>query len=431
MIEARGLRYEAPGGRTLLEGIDLRVARGERLGIVGPSGSGKTTLGCHLCGIHHLALGGRSSGSLLLDGREAIRGGARGFGGAVLQNPEHQLLGRTVEEDAGLGRPGDLEGLLDRTGLAPHRKRPVATLSLGWKQRLSIAGMLAASPRALLLDEPASFLDPGAARDLFALLGGLGDTAVIVVDHDEGRLSAWADRVIRLEAGRLAASPAPAEDGLPDPGPLPSPGAPLLQAEGVSFAFAHGTPVVEDFSLTLREGEAVALLGPNGSGKTTLLRLAKGLLRPSSGTFRAASGRPLLREVGLVYQNPDESLFAATVEEEAAFLPRNQGLGREAAAARAASALARLGIGHLARRSPFSLSFGEKRRAGIAAVLSGGHRVLCLDEPTAGLDRESRRSLAALLRDLAAQGAAILLATHDEPFAAAIGARKVRLGATR
>lgn len=428
MIQARGLAFDAAEGPRLLHGLDLEVGRGEKLGIVGPSGSGKTTLGFHLCGIHPLALDGASSGSLLLEGREAIHTGARGFGGMVLQNPENQLLGRTVGEEMELAARGDrgrADRLLALTGLAGHVRREVAALSLGWKQRLSIAGMLAAAPRALLLDEPTSYLDARAASELFGLLDGLEGTTVLVVDHDEGRLRNWSDRMVRLDGGRLAqAGPAsawPAPPVLAHRPSLPAPGSVLLEMREVRFAYESGRPLLDGFSMELRAGEIVALQGPNGSGKSTLLRLAKGLLRPGAGRVLAVSGRPLMTEVGLVVQNPDAGLFARTVEEECAFMPANLGLDHPLERAR--EALARLGLEHLGPRSPFTLSCGEKRRVGICSVLSGGPRILCLDEPTAGLDAAAQEALAQALHQEARRGAAILFATHDRPFASTLATR--------
>jgi energy-coupling factor transport system ATP-binding protein len=195
--------------------------------------------------------------------------------------------------------------------------------------------------------------------------------------------------------------------------------------EHLHFAYEKARPVFQDFSLDLREGEAIALLGDNGAGKTTLLRLAKGLLKPGAGRVRAASGRPLMKEVGLVFQNPDDGLFAASVEDECAFLPRNLGLARPRDRARAV--LDRLGMAGMAGRVPFTLSYGEKRRVSLAAVLAGGARILCLDEPTAGLDRANLAILAELLREHARAGGGVLFATHDPAFAAAVATRTVRL----
>jgi energy-coupling factor transport system ATP-binding protein len=275
MIRAEGLGYRAPGGARLLRDVSLAVAPGTRIGLVGPSGAGKSTLGYHLCGVHDLALAGRTTGALALGGRDALRGGLRGFGGLVLQNPESQLFGRTVGEEAGLGRDGPdrdrrVAALLDRLGFAGRHQEPTAGLSLGWKQRLAIAGMLALEPRVLVLDEPTNYLDGPAADALFGVLGGLAGTTVVVADHDEDRLAAWADRILCLEDGVLVAD-RPARDHPPAaPFPVsaeaPAPGGSLLVLEDVAFAYRRDRPVLAGVSLDLREGEAVALVGPNGAG---------------------------------------------------------------------------------------------------------------------------------------------------------------------
>ncbi len=440
MIAARDLSHVALDSRArLLKEVGLTVERGERVGIVGPSGSGKTTLGFHLGGLHPWALEGTSTGSLVLGGRECIQEGRKGFAGLVLQNPENQIFCDRVEDEVAFGlgegaRIAGLEGLLERTGLAAFRDRDPATLSLGWKQRLSIAGMLAIGPEVLLLDEPTNYLDAPGAGELFRFLAETGDRkgiTTLVIDHDETRLRAWATRLVRIEDGTVAADgppgTVPGGEPLPDMKPQAAPGEILLSIQSMTFAYERQRPLFRGFDLDLREGEIVALLGPNGAGKSTLLRLAKGLLQPSRGSVRTCAGRPLMEEVGLVFQNPDEQIFALTVEEECAFLPRNQGLPEPAARAAACDTLERLGLGHLRDRLPFSLSYGEKRRLTLASVLVGAPRILCLDEPTAALDRPNLALLARMMRDHAEAGGAILFATHDQAFARSLATRSVPL----
>jgi len=441
LIEAKALSHTASDSRLrLLRDVDLSVRRGERIGIIGPSGSGKTTLGYHLGGLHTLALEGRSSGSLRLGGLECIGKGRKGFAGFVLQNPENQIFcDRVADEVAfGLSPSRRVEDLLERTGLAAFRDRDPATLSLGWKQRLSIAGMLAIAPEVLLLDEPMNYLDAQGADELFGFLEETGDRegiTTLIIDHDETRLRSWATRLIRIGEGAVTGDGSPAEVPLREPlptfEPLPAPGGTLLSMCALNFAYASGHPLFQGFDLELREGEIVALLGPNGSGKSTLLRLAKGLLQPSRGSVSTTSGRPLMEEVGLVFQNPDEQLFALTAEEECAFLPRNQGITHSQAIAMARSTLSDLGMGHLRERLPFSLSYGEKRRLTLASVLVGRSRILCLDEPTAALDQGNLAILAGILRTYAASGGTILFATHDLAFAQAVASRSVQLAGER
>ncbi|MBF0374592.1 MAG: ABC transporter ATP-binding protein, partial [Alphaproteobacteria bacterium] len=172
----------------------------------------------------------------------------------------------------------------------------------------------------------------------------------------------------------------------------------------------------------------LAILGANGAGKTTLLLHLNGTLRPLAGRVLldgvpAAHGRADLaswrRRVGLVLQDPDDQLFAATVFEDVSFGPLNMGLDEAAARSRVESALGDLRIAELAERAPHSLSFGQRKRAAIAGVVAMRPEVLLLDEPTAGLDAHGTRHLLAVLDHLVGEGATLVFSTHDADLACA------------
>jgi energy-coupling factor transport system ATP-binding protein len=131
----------------------------------------------------------------------------------------------------------------------------------------------------------------------------------------------------------------------------------------------------------------------------------------------------------LVFQNPDSQLFAHSVFEECSFLPRNQNLSIQEVSSRTRQALAQVGLQSQAERVPFSLSYGEKRRLTLASTLSGRSTVLCLDEPTVGLDCDCFGQIAGTLRQFSAQGGAVLLASHDSNFVKAVATRVVTLRA--
>jgi energy-coupling factor transport system ATP-binding protein len=135
--------------------------------------------------------------------------------------------------------------------------------------------------------------------------------------------------------------------------------------------------------------------------------------------------------VGLVFQNPDSQLFAHSVFEECSFLPRNQNLSPAEFTRRTWRALAQVGLQSQAERVPFSLSYGEKRRLTLASTLSGRSSVLCLDEPTVGLDGDCLGQVAGILRQFSAEGGTVLLATHDSDFVRAVATRVVTLRAGR
>lgn len=203
-------------------------------------------------------------------------------------------------------------------------------------------------------------------------------------------------------------------------------------------------PLIDDLSLSVGRGEAVALLGPNGCGKSTVLRLACGLSHPDSGEVRydgevvdatsmadRAFAKRLHRRQGLVFQDPDTQLFCPSVADEVAFGPRQMGLPEGEVALRVDDTLALLGIPHLRHRVPYRLSGGEKRRVALAAVVSMSPESLVLDEPTDALDPEARDVVADFLRAYLGRGGTVLLATHELALARDLGAREVGLGGRR
>ncbi len=450
MIELDGLSFTPAGSdQPILSDVRLRIGPGERVGIAGPSGSGKSTLGYHLCGAHRLALAGKTSGRLHLDGRDCLDGAPCGFAGLVGQNPEAQLFCRTVNEELTLALRirGETEArcretadaLLGRYGFASRRDAPVGRLSLGQKQQTAILSMLAIEPKVLLLDEPTSYLDAAASDRLFAHLKELcrcHGWIVLVIEHDIKRLADFADRVLVMSKGRLVhdgswascavpGAAAMAAD-LPDFSPV-GPEEPAIACSGLGFGYGEGEPVLTDIAFSVRPGESVALLGPNGAGKTSLLRLIKGLAKPSSGRMALGPGLVASRDVGLMFQNPDDQIFAHTVEAECGYWLDNLGVPRAERAERCRRFLAQLGLAGMDERAPFSLSFGEKRRLCLASTLVAEPAVLCMDEPTTGLDNANMTAMAGLVRRLAASGTAVVFATHEDAFAAMAASRWISL----
>jgi cobalt transport protein ATP-binding subunit len=193
-----------------------------------------------------------------------------------------------------------------------------------------------------------------------------------------------------------------------------------IQVLNLSYRYHDGTEALRGVSLEVAPGECVGLLGPNGSGKSTLLLHLNGILPERldwSGRVRIL-GEPVTpdnletvrRQVGLVFQDPDDQLFCPTVEEDVAFGPRQAGLSEAEVQAQVGRALAQVGLAGFGRRATHHLSHGEKRRACLAGVLACAPSVLLLDEPTSDLDPRGRRELKALLRQIAATK---LIATHD------------------
>jgi energy-coupling factor transport system ATP-binding protein len=186
------------------------------------------------------------------------------------------------------------------------------------------------------------------------------------------------------------------------------PSAGALRLRGVWHELRDGPAILRGVDLTLHPGETVALMGRNGAGKSTLLRHAAGLLTPTRGRIERA-GR-----VALLLQNPGDYFVHERVAQEAS-----------------ADALAAVGLREMIERNPRDLSGGERQRLALAIVTGDGDppAVLALDEPTRGMDRESKAELALELRRRGAQGQAVIVATHDPEFAASCAERAILLAA--
>ncbi len=202
--------------------------------------------------------------------------------------------------------------------------------------------------------------------------------------------------------------------------------APLLAACELEHRYPGGVVALRDLNLRIERGRKLAILGANGSGKTTLLLHLNGTLRPTRGEIRLENNpvrydRRALNEwrcrVGLVLQEPDDQLFAATVGQDVSFGPLNLGLSRTEAEARVREALEALRIVPLAERPTHTLSFGQKKRAAIAGVLAMRPEILVLDEPTAGLDPHGVTHLLGALQQLHEAGTTLVFSTHDVELA--------------
>ncbi|MBE7380685.1 MAG: ABC transporter ATP-binding protein [Leptolyngbya sp. SIO1E4] len=185
----------------------------------------------------------------------------------------------------------------------------------------------------------------------------------------------------------------------------------------VAFSYTDTPDILQDVTLTIREGERVGLIGHNGCGKTTLFMLICGLLQPSAGTVTLFDQPVRLNqfypEVGLLFQDPEDQLFSPSVEDDVAFGPQNLGLSEAEITARVEAALELTGMTALAKRPPHHLSGGEKQMVAIAGLLAMCPRVLLYDEPTASLDLRTRRRLIGFLQR---SDETLVIASHDLEF---------------
>jgi len=474
-VELDRVSYRYPGAQSsALRDVSVTVEPGELVLVAGASGSGKSTLLRCVSGLVPHLHGGEFTGRATiagLDTREHGPGDLAAVCGTLLQDPETQVVMGSVRAELAFplenrGEPAaavarGVEEVALALGIAGLLARPTHELSGGELQRVALGAALAGRPSLLVLDEPTSQLDPVAGDELLSLLRRLNDqydTTILVADHRLERVLAWADRVLVLDEGAIAcdADPrgfldwaaarapqllTPAAELLhgaglrplppsvkaaratlrahgsldraaqaPPPGrpPKPRPSDPALRFRGVWHELDGGRAALRGVTLTLGRGERVALMGRNGAGKSTLMRHANGLLRPTRGRVDAA-GR-----VALLLQNPGDYFVRDRVGDEVA-----------------AEVLDVAGLRELADRHPRDLSGGQRQRLALAIVAGGGEEpavAVCLDEPTRGMDRGHRDALVSQLRDLAAAGTAVLVATHDSELAGAFAERVVLLG---
>ncbi len=360
-------------------------------------------------------------------------------------------------------------------GLEELFYKDVAELSGGQKQLVNLASVMAVEPSVLVLDEPTSSLDPIAAFDFLTTVKKLNTELGLTVVLSEHRLEEampFADRVAVLDNGKLTVCAGPKETaralyeaGSPmfyampsaarislelgvtppaitvnegrrmllsmDPAPEKLPASPknngkrelIFRARELFFRYEKDScDVLKGLDLTLFPGEIYGLVGGNGAGKSTLLGVLSGRLVPYRGRLEMAGERlkgkfsAFDKRIGLLPQDPRTLFSAETVGED--IMKAAAARGKEGAEERAARAVGLMELEPVLQRDPFDISGGEQQRAAIAMILLTEPEVLLLDEPTKGMDAGVKRALGEKLRELAAEGIAVMIVTHDTEFCA-------------
>ncbi len=489
VVELSGLSYRYPGaaGPALRE-VDLGIEAGEMVLVSGRSGSGKSTLLRLACGLIPHFHGGDVAGDARICGLDLREHGPADLGalvGMVAQEPETQIVSATVRGELELpleirgeapaSRARAVEEVALALGIERLLDRPTASLSGGESQRVALAAALVGRPRLIVLDEPTSQLDPVAGDELISLLRRLNEewgATVLIAEHRLERCLTAADRVIAFAEGRLRFDGAPGafldstvafDPALATPAatlfhglgirPLPvgvkaarrtlaergiAPaqhrtsrvdghrgssgtfdpvGAPALEARRLWVELDAGAGpvrVLRGVTLEVARGERVVLMGRNGAGKTTLLRAAAGVLEPAAGSVNTPGG------IALAPQRPSEMIVRDRVGDE---LPGADG----------DAALDLVGLTGARESDPRDLSGGERQRLTLALAIAGRMGgalpgLVCLDEPTRGMDAARKQALREWLEATSEAGAAVMVATHDIEFAARLARRVVLLG---
>ena len=200
----------------------------------------------------------------------------------------------------------------------------------------------------------------------------------------------------------------------------------ILEARNVRYSYSDGPEALRGLSTAIEEGKKIALVGPNGAGKSTLMLMFNGILRPTAGEvyfrgqplkYDSSSLRNVRRRVGLVFQNPDDQLFAPTVYQDVAFGPVNLGYPKDKVERYVNYALSYVGLSGFESRPPHHLSGGEKKRVAIAGVLAMEPEVMILDEPTSNLDPAGSEEIMEMLDELNSSGKTMIISTHDVELA--------------
>ena len=477
-LALEGVTYSYPGAeQPALRGLTVEISQGEFVVLAGGSAAGKSTLLGVACGLVPHFHGGRFDGRAEICGMSLREHGPAALAaevGTLFQDPETQVVMGTVRAElafplenrghAAVAVARGVEEVALALGIEALLERSTAELSGGELQRVALGAALAGRPRLLVLDEPTSQLDPVAGDELLGLLRRLNEewgTTIVLAEHRLERCLGAADRVIALHRGETVCDAAPsgfldwahgAAPALETPGAtliaglglhpapagvkqaratlrgaglLPEPEAPAAgpkppphrlrrrQSTAASLRLRHvwheisgGPAILAGVSLSVAAGERVVLLGRNGAGKSTLLRHVARLAEPTRGRVEL-DGR-----VALLLQNPGDYFIRDRVGDEL-----------DAASLRAA------GLESLAARHPRDCSGGERQRLALAIVTGGepAPAVLCLDEPTRGMDREAKAELAEQIIGFSRRGVAVLVATHDPEFAAGFATRAVLL----
>lgn len=353
-------------------------------------------------------------------------------------------------------------------------------LSGGQKQRLAIAAALAMQPGLLLLDEPTANLDQAgtsAVRSCIARVQAATGATTIIVEHRLGTWLDFVDRLVVLGREGIIADGTPQEvlaaqtetllaAGVWVPGSDPqlgrakraaaafSPAAPVpvssspassaatsptpsaLTTSNLAVGYDPDDPVLADFNLAVKTGCSTCIVGPNGAGKSTLALTLAGLLEPLAGQVQVAPGitgsalaldphqwksPELLGRISMVFQEPGYQFVTNTVRGELEASLKHLHLSAQEMRARTDRMLAALGLEDLAWANPFTLSGGERRRLSVASALVCAPKILILDEPTFGQDRNTWIALVELLQEVTASGTTVISITHDDLLVETLG----------
>jgi len=439
MLESQNLAFSYDGKTQILRSVDLEIRQGEVVVLTGPTGSGKSTLAKCLSGFIPRSIEGEFSGEIIIDDEDTSDYSIAEISrlvSLVQQDPDSQICTLKVSDEVAFGPENyefelkSIEELVESSlfavGASHLHNRSTHTLSGGEKQRLAIASLLSCQPKYIILDEPSASLDPKGILLLRSILSGLKDknVGVLCIEHNLDAIRPVADRILSISNGTITGWNQIEEQTITKPTKTTiQENTSLLTLERVNFSYGS-TQVIHDISLTIHQGEVIALMGGNGSGKTTLVSLLGGLLEPDDG--RVDLGRvaisdidrkEIAKRISVVFQNPNHQIFERTVWKEQILTSEILNEIHEASIERSTNLLNSVNLGTFLNRNPFSLSHGQKRRLNITSSIAHVPRILLLDEPFIGQDQDGREFISKIIIETASANGAALVVTHNPNFA--------------
>jgi len=443
MIKVKNLtfRYSGSAGNTL-DGIDLRIKRGEWVVIQGDSGCGKTTLALALSGFLYNLFKGDYQGHIEVNGAvleemDLAEAASRVY--LVQQNPENQFCTLTVRDELAFGlenrniAPGEIQKRIHQALVIVHGETlldaNLLELSGGEKQKVAIATAIAMQPEVLILDEPTSNLDPVSSKIVFKALNELkklSGMTVVIIEHKIQQLRCYHPRILKMQSGKII-DLEEKESAVINKGKRNKKKEklarvnwePILELENFVVK-RQDQPIISIHDLVVYPGEIIALMGPNGSGKSTFLLGLLGLLerefklgRILQRELRSLKTFDITQNCGYVFQNPDHQLFCSSLEEELFMAARNFDRNRALSKEDASALLSAFRLNTDLWLHPQQLSFGQKKRLNLASVLVHKPRLLLLDEIFIGQDQKNIDASLEILEDYVNQTqAAVLIVNH-------------------
>ena len=425
IISVKNLSFSYDNSKPeVLHNISFDIKEGSYTAIVGSNGSGKSTLSKLICGL----LNSKKEEIKIQDGKTV---------GLVFQSPKNQIVSPIVYRDTAFG-PQNLHlhksevelrtiECLNITGMLENANKSTSSISLGQTQKVALSGMLAIWPDVLVLDEAVAMLDPISRYNIFDFLKywhKRGRT-IIHITHDMDAIEE-ADSIIDIEKGNIIFEGS-REDfknktelvNLIKGPEIPFKEKsqifetePVLSLKKVDFKYNKNQDKksLSNINFTLYKGTVTALTGPSGAGKSTILELCTGLLKPVNPEAKVTS----ISKPSIVLQNCSDALFRPFAADDVAFGPENQGITGKELKARVVEAMRKVNLPfeEFADSHTIELSGGQQRRLAIAGIIALNKDIIILDEPTAGLDGQSRYEVIKLMKSLADEGKTVLFSTH-------------------